>query len=136
MFLLQVWTINGQMVFEKPLHKPPANWNICGNKLLYLEDTNSEVVHLVYLYIDTAPRLFKFILPIDLIQGRVNSVYSAGDNNFMVPQDRKIPPPTNIQSQEFTEEQDRVNQSSTDRNDVDDSLLQQKSLRSMMKTTK
>ena len=104
MFLLQVWTINGQMVFEKPLHKPPANWNICGDKLLYLEDTNSEVIHLVKLYIDAAPRLFKFIMPIDLIRGRVNSVYSAGENNFMVPQDRKIPPPTESPGQEFTED--------------------------------
>ena len=38
-YLLQVWTIHGVMVFERPLSKPVATWNICGDKLLFQEDS-------------------------------------------------------------------------------------------------
>ena len=102
--------------------------------MLYLEDTNSEVVHLVKLYMDAAPRLFKFILPIELIRGRINSIYNANDNNFLVPQDRKMPSPPKSVEQEFTEDQDRALQSPTGHYDADNNLL--KSMRSLMKTTK
>ena len=51
-FLLQVWTDEGEMIFERPLETPPANWNISGNKLIYLEETNAKVVHLVKLFVD------------------------------------------------------------------------------------
>ena len=63
------------MVFEKSLHKPPANWNIAGDKLLYMEETNSNIVHLVKLFTDKAPVLFKFTLPVGLLEGKINSVY-------------------------------------------------------------
>ena len=62
-YLLQVWSINGEMVFEKPLEKPPENWNISGDKLIYMTDNNSNEIHLVKLFIDKEPVLFKFDLP-------------------------------------------------------------------------
>ena len=36
-FLLQVWSIRGDLIFEKPMNYPVANWNISGNVLTYLE---------------------------------------------------------------------------------------------------
>ena len=64
-YLLQVWSINGVMVFEKPLDKPVVNWNISRNKLLFQEDTfnSSNEVYLVKLFIDKPPIVFKFSLP-------------------------------------------------------------------------
>ena len=65
-YLLQVWTINGDMVFEKPLDKPVANWNIQGNKFLFQEDSidGSRKVYLVKLFMDDRPIVFEFTLPI------------------------------------------------------------------------
>ena len=79
------------MVFERPLAKPPANWNIAGDKLLYLEETNSTEVNLVKLFLDKAPVLFKFSLPSALIEGRINSVYNVDAKNFIVLKDRRMP---------------------------------------------
>ena len=64
-YLLQVWSINGVMVFEKPLDKPVVNWNISRNKLIFQEDTFNGLneVYLVKLFIDKPPIVFKFSLP-------------------------------------------------------------------------
>ena len=75
------------MVFERPLAKPPANWNISGDKLVYLLETNSTDVYLVKLFLDKPPVLFKFRLPSAVIDGRVNSYYSMKTKNFIVPKD-------------------------------------------------
>lgn len=83
-FLLQVWTEAGEMVFEKPLLTPPANWNISGDKLLFLEETNAREICLVKLFTDKKPILFKFRLPEDLTHGLVNSHYDHDAQNFLI----------------------------------------------------
>ena len=74
-FLLQVWTIKGEMIFEKPLVKPVSNWNISDNILLFLEEINSTEVWVVKLYENQAPTLFKFIIPSLSRDKAINSVY-------------------------------------------------------------
>ena len=83
-FLLQVWTDTGEMVFEKPLATPPANWNISGDKLLFLEETNARQITLVKLFTDKKPILFNFRLPDDLTHGLVNSHYDHESQNFLI----------------------------------------------------
>ena len=53
------------MVFEKPLEKPVANWNVSRDKLLFQEDSadSSNIVHLVKLFLDKPAVVFKFTLP-------------------------------------------------------------------------
>ena len=63
------------MVFEKPLDKPVANWNISGNKFVFIEETQSTDVYLVKLFLDKQPVVFKFVLPISLTKYQVNSHY-------------------------------------------------------------
>ena len=75
------------MVFERPLKQPPANWNISGDKLVYLEETNARVIHMVKLFVDKQPILFEFILPIDVTSGLVNSKYDYDAHNFIIPQE-------------------------------------------------
>ena len=86
-FLLQVWTEKGEMIFEKPLLKPPANWNISGDTLLFLEETNAKEIMMVKLFLDKKPVLAKFSLPGDLTQGLVNSKYNAASQNFIIERD-------------------------------------------------
>ena len=65
-YLLQVWSIRGELVFEKPLDKPVTSWNVSRNKLLFQEDDNNpNLVYLVKLFIDKLPVVFKFYLPED-----------------------------------------------------------------------
>ena len=49
-YLLQVWTDEGELVYERTLHKPISNWNISGNKLVFQEDKDSEDIYLVKLF--------------------------------------------------------------------------------------
>ena len=51
-FLLQVWSELGEMVFEKALNRPPANWNLSGSNMVYAEETEAKEIHLVKLFID------------------------------------------------------------------------------------
>ena len=51
------------MIFEKPLEKPVANWNIANNKLIFMEESDSSEVWLVKLFIDKMPIIFKLNLP-------------------------------------------------------------------------
>ena len=65
-YLLQVWSIKGELVFEKPMEKPVTSWNVSRNKLLFQEDDdNPNLVYLVKLFIDKPPVAFKFYLPED-----------------------------------------------------------------------
>lgn len=88
-FLLQVWTNKGEMVFERPLLEPPANWNISGNKLVYLEETNSNDIYLVKLFMNKRPVLFKFSLPegVNNEKININSKYDSETGNYVVPED-------------------------------------------------
>ena len=48
-YLLQVWTNKGEMIFEKPLQKSVANWNISDNIFVFQETRDSEHVFVVKL---------------------------------------------------------------------------------------
>ena len=76
-FLLQVWSIKGEMIYEKRMAKPPENWNINGNKLIYMEDNNSNKIFLVKLFLDREPVLFVFEVPEGISGDKKNSGYSA-----------------------------------------------------------
>ena len=62
-FLLQVWDRQGEMVFERPLKKPVVNWNISDDIFIFIESNDNPVVHVVKLYLDKTPVVFKFNLP-------------------------------------------------------------------------
>ena len=68
-YLLQVWTIDGELAFEHPLFKPPANWSISDNRLVYVEDEDHSKITLVKLFRDKEPILYKFTLPENFIKG-------------------------------------------------------------------
>ena len=74
-FLLQVWTEAGEMVFERPMETPLTNWNIAGDKLIFMEDKNAREIFIVKLFTNKQPILFKFTLPENLTEGLVNSNY-------------------------------------------------------------
>ena len=76
------------MVFEKSLARPVANWNISANKLVFLEDAASTEIHLVKLFSDKQPVLFKFILPAKMAEGKVCCAYDSVTQNFIIPQER------------------------------------------------
>lgn len=43
-FLLQVWNLKGEMVFERALKQPVANWNIANDVLMFQEcSTDSNI---------------------------------------------------------------------------------------------
>lgn len=87
---MQVWTKEGEMVFEKPMQKPPANWNISGDKFLFLEETNAKEIYMVKLFTDKKPILFKFNLPDDLTHGLTNSSYNHDAQNFIIDREHHI----------------------------------------------
>ena len=62
-FLLQVWTREGKMIFERALDVPIMNWNISGNKFVFQETRQSRAIFIVKLFKDRTPMLFKFNLP-------------------------------------------------------------------------
>ena len=76
-YLLQVWTIDGEMAFERPLLRPPANWSISENKLVYVEDVDHTEITLVKLYRKKGPVVFKFHLPQGFARGYVKSSYET-----------------------------------------------------------
>ena len=51
-YLLQVWSIKGEMLFEKPLMKPVVNWNISKDRLMFIEEIDSTTFYLVKLFPD------------------------------------------------------------------------------------
>ena len=72
------------MVFEKSLEKPVANWNISEKMLIYLEDTHSQEINVVKLFLNKEPVLFKFRLPPGLTEGQINCQYDIDLENFKV----------------------------------------------------
>ena len=83
------------MVFEKSLSKPPANWNICGSRLIFQEEANSNDIWLVKLYEEQRPILYKFTLPASVLDGEgkgahINSYFDPATNSFKVPPEIKI----------------------------------------------
>ena len=51
------------MVFERPLVEPVVNWNISDDIFIFIESNENPVVHVVKLYQDKTPVVFKFNLP-------------------------------------------------------------------------
>ena len=84
-FLLQVWNLQGEMAFEKPLEKPVSNWNISNDVLLYLEDISSTEVWMVKLFEDKSPILYKFLIPSLNKEKAINSFYDHSIQNFVIP---------------------------------------------------
>ena len=79
-FLLQVWTRNGDMIFERALETPCCNWNIANDKFMYQESHDSSDIYLVHLYMEKKAIVFKFTLPDDdegqsIVKNRTNTHY-------------------------------------------------------------
>lgn len=51
-YLLQVWSKNGDLVFEKALEAPVVNWNISGDFFVFQEHVNQSELSLVKLFMD------------------------------------------------------------------------------------
>ena len=82
-YLVQVWTKEGQIIFERAMSKPISNWNITRDKFLFQETANSPEVFLLQLYMDKTPILFKFKFSENVTAGRINSVFEDGE--FVIP---------------------------------------------------
>ena len=78
-YLIQIWTLKGELVYEKPLKKPVANWNMSDNHFMFLEDTNSTSVWLVKLFEDSAPVIYRFELPESVVAGGINSRFDENE---------------------------------------------------------
>ena len=89
-WLLQVWTDKGDMIFERPMKNPVANWNITDNKFVFLEETHSTEIYLVKLFLDKQPVLFKFILPQSVPKGQINSTFDDVEDNYVIPDEEDL----------------------------------------------
>ena len=67
------------------MEKPVANWNISRNKLIFMENTDSNVIWIVKLSMTTEPVVYKFTLSRDLVKDNVNSFYETAKSNFHIP---------------------------------------------------
>ena len=76
-YLLQVWTIKGEMVFERSLSKPISNWNITSDYFVFQEHCESPTIFVVRLFEkdERTPLVFEFNLPVDVAKNRINSYY-------------------------------------------------------------
>ena len=72
-----MWTIKGELIFEKPLEKPVANWNISRNKLVFMEEATSNVIWIVKLSMEHEPVVYKFNIPQSIIADNLNSFYDT-----------------------------------------------------------
>ena len=76
--MLQVWTDEGELIFERALHKPVSNWNISEEKFIFQEDKDSEDIYVVRLFKKRQPLLFKITLPEwDMTKDRINSYFDV-----------------------------------------------------------
>ena len=88
-YLVQVWTKNGVMVFERSMEKPISNWNISHDKFIFQENPKEPVIYIVRLFLDRQPILFKFTLPKSVTEDAVNSYWSEEKEKFIVPEDNE-----------------------------------------------
>ena len=61
--MMQVWDNQGEMVFERQLDKPVANWNISTNKFMFHESEDSDIIHVVHLRKNAHAVMFELKLP-------------------------------------------------------------------------
>ena len=73
------------MVFEKSLRQPISNWNISGDKFIFQETKESDYIHIVKLFLDKQPYLFRFKLPLHDQSHRHNSYYDPELGRIIVP---------------------------------------------------
>ena len=90
-FLLQVWSITGEMVYEKRMMKPPENWNISGDMLIYMEENNSNKIFLVKLFLESEPVCFEFELPEGISGDKKHSGYNEEHSNYVIPEEDDLP---------------------------------------------
>ena len=86
-FLLQVWTLKGEMVFERPLRKPISNWNISYDKFVFQENRESSTIFVVRLFMDQSPVVFKFNLPEKVVKNRINSYFDPISDSIVIPKE-------------------------------------------------
>lgn len=79
------------MIFEKRLMKPPENWNISGNKLIYMEENSSNKIFLVKLFLNSEPVIFEFELPKGISGDKKHSGYDAEQDNYLIPEEDELP---------------------------------------------
>ena len=88
-FVLQVWKLGGQMVFEKSLLKPVCNWNITQDKFMFQEDVDDPNINVISMKDDCLPKIYRFILPQSVIDGGENVYYDVAADKFEIPDDIK-----------------------------------------------
>ena len=59
------------------MFKPPANWSISDNRLVYVEDEDHSKITLVKLFRDKEPILYKFTLPENFIKGQAHESFDT-----------------------------------------------------------
>ena len=84
-FLLQVWTIEGILVFERSMHKPVCNFCISDDKFLFQEEPTSPTIFFVRLYLDKPVYVYKLNFDGKLIEGLVNTVFQG--DKYVIPDD-------------------------------------------------
>jgi hypothetical protein len=85
-YLIQVWSKRGEMIFEKPTHRPCCNFNINDNVFVFQEETDSPEIYVVKLHLDKKSILYKFTLPTSLTSSHhINSYFDEKMDNFVIP---------------------------------------------------
>ena len=62
-YLLQVWSNQGEMIYERQMDSPVTNWNISTDKFLFQEPLHPNVLFLVKLELKKRPTLFELHFP-------------------------------------------------------------------------
>ena len=64
-YLLQVWNLKGEMVYERQMARPVINWNVVGDIFLFQEAPerhSDSMIHMVRLFEDKKPDPLSFRL--------------------------------------------------------------------------
>ena len=65
---MQVWSNQGELVYERKLLEPVANWSISTDKLLFQEEVGSSTVCVVKLSLDSRATLYEIELPQEVLE--------------------------------------------------------------------
>lgn len=87
-YLLQVWSIKGELVFERALHSPIVNWNIMDDVFLFQQTLGEEVLTLVRLYPDRQAQVYEIVMPQSAFAGNADDDLVNTDfknEKFVVP---------------------------------------------------
>ena len=97
-YLLQVWTKEGEMVFERALKYPVFNWNVTHDKLMFQEEPEENegsgipTLWVVKLFKDKTPFIFKFKFPAGFKNDVVRTKFDKFQNKLVVPPSHKHDP--------------------------------------------